>query len=69
MAGGSNPAAAIPERKACMDTSHHQGASDSLVAFQSLFSEKGDHDNEAVRWFSAIPASRSADLVLRFVLT
>jgi hypothetical protein len=32
-------ASAIPEQKACMETSHHQGASVSLTSFGSLDNE------------------------------
>jgi hypothetical protein len=62
-------ASAVPDWKACMETSRHQGATSSLVWLKALPRLKADHDSEGVRSDSATPAARSALRRVRFSRT
>ena len=62
-------ASTIPERKACIDTSRHHGATSSFTWFQRTPRLCADHDTAGVSRSSATPAARSARRTARFSLT
>lgn len=59
----------MPERKACMDTSRHHGATSSFTEFQRTPRVFADHGTAGVKQTSATPAARSTRRTRRFSLT
>lgn len=59
----------MPERKACIDTSRHHGATSSFTWVHSVPSRVAFHDTDGVSSSSGTPASRSARRVARFSFT
>ena len=62
-------ASAIPDRKACIDTSRHHGATSSRTRCQCMSRLFADHDTAGVNWSSGTPPARSTRRIARFSLT
>ncbi|MGH8993807.1 MAG: hypothetical protein ACRDZ7_20030 [Acidimicrobiia bacterium] len=62
-------ASTIPERKACVDTSRHHGATSSRTCIQRIPRLFADHDTGGVNRSSGTPAPRSARRTARFSKT
>jgi hypothetical protein len=59
----------IPDRKACIDTSDHHGATSAFTAFQRRLRAYAAHDSAGVNWSAGTPAARSAARVARLPVT